>query len=732
MHSRALCLTLALTIAAPAAAAPAARVSGELKKWHRVTLTFDGPRTGETATPNPFRDYRLIVTFAKGTRRITVPGYFAADGRAAQTGATEGTAWRAHFAPDDEGEWTYTASFRTGTDVAVSDDDGAGRAVSFDGATGSFTVGPTDKTAPDLRAKGRLDYVGGRYLRFQQTGDYFVKCGADAPENFLAYRDFDGAFKNDGHKDNLVKTWSAHVRDWQAGDPTWQGTKGKGIIGAVNYLASEGLNAFSFLTLNIQGDDRNVFPYTTYRERYRMDCSRLDQWEIVLEHATRKGMYLHFKTLETENELILDGGNLGTQRKLYYRELIARFAHHLALNWNLGEEINNASTAQKKAWAKYFWDHDPYRHHIVIHNGANHYDLLGPGSKLTGFSLQTNRPNFSNVHRQTKNYLDRSAAAGKPWVVACDEPGDAQHALRPDNDAGSSHTDGRKNALWGNLMAGGAGLEFYFGYRHDHSDLTCQDWRSRDAFWDYCRYALQLFQQHLPFAEMRSADALVDARGTYCFAKPGYVYAIYLPRGGTAKLNLGKVTAEYGVRWYDPRKGGPLQKGSLPTIKGPGAVAVGRPPRDPGKDWAVLVKLPDGVTVDPKDLPDLTAAAPRRPEPGGGKGAIVGFTLINADTNQPIGPLKDGATLRLSKLPTRRLSVRADTSRAPVDAVRFALDGNRHFRTERTAPYALTGDTNGRYNPWTPRPGRHTLTATPLVGGKPGRPLTIRFTIVGR
>ena len=82
-------------------------------------------------------------------------------------------------------------------------------------------------------------------------------------------------------------------------------------------------------------------------------------------------MFLHFKTQETENELLLDGGDLGTQRKLYYRELIARFWHHLALNWNLGEEINNATTTQKKAWANYFWKHDPYQHHIVIHNGAN-------------------------------------------------------------------------------------------------------------------------------------------------------------------------------------------------------------------------------------------------------------------------------------------------------------------------------------------------------------------------
>ena len=40
-----------------------ATVDGELRKWHKVTLGFTGPVTGEAATPNPFTDYRLDVTF---------------------------------------------------------------------------------------------------------------------------------------------------------------------------------------------------------------------------------------------------------------------------------------------------------------------------------------------------------------------------------------------------------------------------------------------------------------------------------------------------------------------------------------------------------------------------------------------------------------------------------------------------------------------------------------------
>jgi len=309
-------------------------------------------------------------------------------------------------------------------------------------------------------------------------------------------------------------------------------------------------------------------------------------------------MFLHFKTQETENELLLDGGDLGVQRKLYYRELIARFGHHLALNWNLGEEINNATTAQKRAWAAYFWDHDPYRHHVVIHNGANHYDLLGGASELTGFSLQTSNADFTDVHDKVRNYLTRSGDAGKPWAVACDEPGDASHALRPDDDAGTSHEDGRKNALWGTLLAGGWGNEWYFGYAHHDSDLTCEDFRSRDAWWDYCRYALAFFNNNeIPFWEMHNDNAISSAANDYGFVKPGEVYVVYLKDGGTTDLDLSGATGTFDVQWFDPRNGGPLEHGTVVHVDAGGPVSIGLPPDSTSQDWVALV-TPAARVVD--------------------------------------------------------------------------------------------------------------------------------------
>uniref|UniRef100_UPI001FF45A61 DUF5060 domain-containing protein n=1 Tax=Telluribacter sp. SYSU D00476 TaxID=2811430 RepID=UPI001FF45A61 len=565
-------------------------VQGELKKWHKITLLIDGPASSETASDNPFLNYRLNVTFSNGSKSYLVPGYFAADGNAAQTSASAGNVWKVHFAPDEVGTWTYSVSMRTGPDLAVSEDPNAGSAVSpVDGQSGSFTIAPTDKGGVDFRGKGRLRYVGQHYLQFAETGEYFLKGGVDSPENFLAYEDFDNTPDNGGRR----KTYGAHLQDWQSGDPTWKDGKGKGIIGAINYLSGQGLNAFSFLTMNINGDDRNVYPYLNTSDYTRFDCSKLEQWEKVFEHADTKGMYLHFKLQETENDKLLDGGDLGTLRKLYYRELIARFGHHLALNWNMGEE-NVQSDQQRKDMAEYFSRNDPYKHHITIHAGSGqqylvHPPLLGNNSKYTGVSLLTP---WNNVYLETQKWVEQSAQAGKKWIVANDEQGDASTGVAADADysgnkgsVADNQNDIRKEVLWGNIMALGAGVEYYFGYQTGETDLTAQDFRSRAKMWRYNKYALDFFKNHAPVGELIS---LTNVSNGWMIGKQSDLYVVYLKNGGSTNITI-FTNAIYSVKWYNPRTG-TLHNGTVTSFSGLGSKSVGDPPAEPTEDWVVLVK----------------------------------------------------------------------------------------------------------------------------------------------
>ena len=76
-------------------------ISGQLKQWHKVTLSLDGPYAHELDNqPNPFTDRCLRVKFThqSGSPSYEVPGYFAADGKAGETSAQSGSVWRAHLA----------------------------------------------------------------------------------------------------------------------------------------------------------------------------------------------------------------------------------------------------------------------------------------------------------------------------------------------------------------------------------------------------------------------------------------------------------------------------------------------------------------------------------------------------------------------------------------------------------------------------------------------------------
>jgi hypothetical protein len=42
-------------------------------------------------------------------------------------------------------------------------------------------------------------------------------------------------------------------------------------------------------------------------------------------------------------------------------------------------------------------------------------------------------------------------------------------------------------------MAGGAGVEYYFGYLLPENDLACEDFRSRHLSWQFCRIALKVY-----------------------------------------------------------------------------------------------------------------------------------------------------------------------------------------------------------------------------------------------
>jgi len=606
-----------------------------------VTLDVEGPELDQATGPNPFADYRLDVTFSRSGREYTVPGYFAACTDSADRGCTSGKLWRAHFVPMEAGEWTYRVSFRTGDDVVASGD--AGEAVvGIDGATGSFDVSAAPRN--DVRARGLLQYRGAQYYRWSGTGRPFFKFGVDSPENTLAYSDFDRTPNARGMRHD----WQPHVRDYdaRARSFTWGNERGQGLLGRFAYLRGAGVNSVSMLLFNVGGDDQNVIPQVmrvsadSYErlspadqwaqgvEHDRYDIVKLAQWQRALSYADELGLQVQFKMQEVENNLFMDGGNLGRERKIYIREMIARFNHFLAVCWNMGEE-NTQHPDVVRQQAKYIDSLDPYDHPLVMATYPRQKERFRPhlasGSALNGLAMQGATIDFSDMRPDIVKWTNASIRAGRRVVIGYDESGTAGPGAPIDAgfDLNSLPTKGvlsfspgdiapgqpgaepmlarealeeppsvvqpeiaptretyRRHAIWNALLAGAAGMELYYGWTNKCHDLGCENDRTRALKFSDGRNAIAFFNEYVADRAfgMVADDELTMARTEYVFADYGKTYVVYTRAGTPAMLSLLGQNGRYSVDWYDAVAGGPLRKGSVLEIAG------GEAPLEEGAD----------------------------------------------------------------------------------------------------------------------------------------------------
>ena len=592
-------------------AAQGVTFKGELVKWHKITLELTGPEASETAAT--FTDKRMEVTFThvSSGSSFQVPGYFAADGDAANSSATSGNKWHAILRPDKTGEWNYAISFYEGNNVAnAASPTGKNETYSVSGSVGIILDIPTNLEVYDMRTKGRL-LKEGNHMRWAETGEHYLKIGPDSPENYLDYKDFDFASTrvSDGTK-TFEHSYPVHVSDWRNGDPVWKTNKGKGAIGVINYLRlTHGVNSFSMSLFG--GDDVNVFPWNTRSGKLVYDISKLAQWEILFDHAETMGLVMHYKLAEAENHNE-DGMKAGTQSlAIYYREMMARFGHHLAVEWNISEEFGNVNgkagayggtyagtAAEAVKRGKLLQQLDPYDNLVVLHTGPGPlqgiYDevLKQDASAIEGISMQNNENNdWAVVYTYTKKYTVNSRSKNAPWVVATDEqnPGGSGVWVSKELDAAlkSNGKPARTNVLWGCFMAGGAGVMWYGG---SLGDFQTENFNRFDDLHKWSVICVDEFfnNQHIPYSEMTVSSA---SSSGWCLAKDAEVYVVYLKNGGTSNLTL--PSGNYIVKWFDPRNGGNLQDGSVTTITSTGtAKTIGTAPDNTTLDWAVLVYNP--------------------------------------------------------------------------------------------------------------------------------------------
>ena len=140
-----------------------------------------------------------------------------------------------------------------------------------------------------------------------------------------------------------------------------------------------------------------------------------------------------------------------------------------------------------------------------------------------------------------------------------------------------------------------------------------------------------------------------------------------------------------------------------------------------------------GTRINFVEVRELTVSPP--PPPPTSAPGVTGVTLVNAATDQDVGPLADGTVIDQS-VAGDQLTVRAGLTNAPSGSLKFVLDGG-HTQVESAAPYSLFGDDPGPdYLPGPLPAGNHQLVITPYAGagatGTAGAPYAINFTVVNQ
>lgn len=599
-------------------ASESGNIKGELIKWYPMQIDFEGIQASESDTEhNPFLDYKLEVEFiGPNDQKYTVQGFFNGDGN----GGSSGKVWSVRFSPDEEGVWKYSAKIWDGDDVAFEID--LDKTPIFN-EEGNFEISKQDNNAPGFLKWGRLEYVGEHYLKFKE-GPYFIKGGVDSPENLLGYAGFDNTVDTDG---DFLHKFETHRDEFEDGEPDFSSAENdydsKGIIGALNYLSSKNINSVYFLPMNLGGDAQDTHPFLSPDDKLHYDISKLDQWNMVFEHAMRKGIQLHVVLGETEaeNRDFLDGGDLGMERKLFYKELVARFGHNLAIKWNIQEETNYSSE-KVKSFANYISDVDPYNHSIATHTGYDEpsvqYDSLIGEEPFTSSSIQYGK---DNVNKFVEEWRIKTAEAGRPWVIDMDENA-VDIKLETDN-----IDQLRKEVLYPIYLSGG-NIEWYM-----EPDQALEDFSSREDMWKYMWAARKFMQENLPFWEMNPADDLHSQNNVQVFSKAG-IYALYFPspsEDGNGELDLsGDETQGMKMKWYNPRNGA-FQDDETDVDGGSKIDIPGAPDTE---DWVLLIT--DG-SFDPADLlidedPSLTPEVTKESESKLGYQEKDGLVVIEAES----------------------------------------------------------------------------------------------------
>ena len=146
----------------------------------------------------------------------------------------------------------------------------------------------------------------------------------------------------------------------------------------------------------------------------------------------------------------------------------------------------------------------------------------------------------------------------------------------------------------------------------------------------------------------------------------------------------------------------------------------------PGEIVVTATSLSNGDITDQCIITVLDTATQISP-------SVNALILVNADTDEDIGEIKEGDIFHLDNIGTANLNIRADVSQNTKSVI-FGYQANPTYKLVNSPLYTIGGISGDDYEAWIPDLGNNTIVATAYAGDNgsnmSGEALSINFTIL--
>lgn len=316
----------------------------------------------------------------------------------------------------------------------------------------------------------------------------------------------------------------------------------------------------------------------------RFNVAYWQKWERMLRHARGR---------DTIISAILDISTHHTQpaagsedERRYIRYALARLSAFSNLTWDLGDDLNSY---RDEKWTHetgtFIHENDPYRHLATSHPvGRKAQDRTSAWFGFTSIQDWSRRQHEVMVEER-----QIQLKTGRIIPQTNEEYGYEDHyplwAPQPPGDS----ADVLRRTAWDIAMAGA------YGTAGESARRGVNIWPNTGGGWingrgDDTMVMLKGYAHMVDFFtgfewwKADPHDELVN-KGVYCLAEPGRCYAVYLPHGGKATVQLKE--GRYQANWFNPRNG---EMKILPDAAG----AAWTSPESPDEnDWALLLRKKD-------------------------------------------------------------------------------------------------------------------------------------------